>query len=512
MELCPHCGALLPRQCEACPACHAAVTAVEQSALDAPEEMDAAPDQGHADLPAPVPGGLAAGWERLLATPGGRRGARVALSLLLAAALLVVSVAAWHTFVSSAWGLSLRGMNEILFVGGEAQQANAAGGQPVVACITIVGTTQLPRHWVSSDCNASSASTVPADLSVGLPTGQLYVMHPDGSGLRKITHPSDGAFLSPVWSPDGSRIAAFLMAPNADSSAHLAVMDAGGAHLQVFPAVALPLMSIFDQLLIGGMPPVNRLIQWSPDGSQLLAEINAGQFVLINADGTHPRLVVGSQPTWSPDGRYLAYYVHDQPDVAPQARSWQPASGFALRIELLDTHSQQTRQITNLPILNGEALAWSPDGRYLALSAVPQDNSRGSSADSVMIIRPDGTHPQVVMQPAESMIRQIAWSPDSTQLAVVLQPFVVFQPGSTPANASSLWVVALNGSSAREIAPSDASQPSWAPDGKHLVFANPDDTALMIADTIAQPKATVQRVSSTLPALFAPCWSPLAGV
>ena len=60
-------------------------------------------------------------------------------------------------------------------------------------------------------------------------------MRPDGSGLRRLTNPSNGFYFSPVWSPDGTRIAAYSGARHDDLIAHLVVMDADGSKARVLP-------------------------------------------------------------------------------------------------------------------------------------------------------------------------------------------------------------------------------------------------------------------------------------
>ncbi len=399
---------------------------------------------------------------------------RVAFSLALVALALLASLAAWQGFVHSPWGARLGALNEIVFVGGQA--ADGASG--------VLGDT-------------------PFSVSP-----QVYVARPDGSGLRRLTNQADGSYFSPVWSPDGSRIAAFRMVPG-DALAHLVVMDADGSHAHVIPAAALGL-EVFSQPNAVDFLPGDRLIAWSPDGTRLVAPVGAGQYVLVNSDGTSPHVFNGTLPVWSPDGRYVAYYA-SIPDS--QDESQQFSNGQVYAIDLMDTQTFQTRQLPHLPVLNAGALAWSPDGRALAVSAYQGGSVRAEPVDSVVLAPLDGSSDRMVGQWIDGQVQQIAWSPDSQRLAVVFARLVASEQGVIqPKSQSDVWVVNVDGSKAHEIGLNDGGLPSWSPDGKQLVYASQDDIALVIADASAPPGAARRSLGFSLDFLFGPCWSPLGGM
>lgn len=433
--------------------------------------------------------------------------ARAALSLALAALALLVSAAAWWGFVHSAWGARLRGMNQIVFVGLQRAEGDA-GSQTCTSVIIVTATSSQWNQSITASCAGTNTSRFTTDASDPAFSPQLYVMQPDGSGVRRLTNLSNGYYFSPAWSPDGAHIAAFSGTISGGAAAHLVVMDADGSNPRAIPAVTLRL-GVFDQSLGVGFSPYSRLIAWSPDGRQLVAPVGIGQYVLVNVDGSRPRPFSGILPAWSPDGRYLAYYVSDG-DTQHVARSF---SSPAYTLELLDTRTFQTKRLGHLPALNAEALAWSPDGRYLAASAFQPGVYAGQPADGVLLVRADGSSPRVLAQWVNGDVRQVVWSPDSRKLAVVMRRFIAAQLDDAPPNdGSDLWVVNLDGSNAREIGLSDDGQPSWSPDGKRLVYASLDDSALLVADTSVQPRALIRSLSLSMASLSAPCWSPLAGI
>jgi WD40 repeat protein len=418
--------------------------------MDASTEGERTSGQGAAAPAPPVPSSLQ-----------GRR-ARAALSLGLVALALLAGLAAWQGFLHSPWGARLGALNEIVFVGGT---------------------------------NSPDAFSGP----------YLYTVHPDGSGLRRLTSGANVSYFSPVWSPDGSRIAAFAVS---GSVAHLIVMDADGSHARVIPAVALRLDD-FDRS--AGVNPLisSQLIVWSPDGVRLVAAVGVGQYALVNGDGTNLHILNGMLPVWSPNGRWLAYYVSIG---GTQNESQQFASGLAYTIELLDTRTFQTRQLSHLPVLNAGALAWSPDGRALAVSAYQGGSVRSEPVDSVMLVPLDGGEARMVGQWIDGQVQQIAWSPDSQRLAVVFARFnLSLQDGVQANSGSDVWVVNGDGTNGHEIGLSDGGQPSWSPDGKQLIYASQDDIVLVVADASARTR-TAARVFAralSLDFLFSPCWSPL---
>ncbi|HEU5370073.1 MAG TPA: hypothetical protein VFU69_16500 [Ktedonobacterales bacterium] len=423
------------------------------------------PGQEGAASALPVPSSLGAGWKR---APQ----ARVVFSVGLAALVLLASLAAWQGFVHSPWGARLGALDEIVFVGG--QVADGASG--------VSGDTPL------------SASP------------QVYVARPDGSGLRRLTNLTNGSYFSPAWSPDGAQIAVFAISGNA---AHLVVMDADGSHARMISSVELHI-DAFDLSPGTNFSIIGQLISWSPDSTRLIAPVGVGQYVLVNSDGASPHVFNGVLPVWSPDGRYLAYYA-SLPDS--QDESQQFSNGLVYTIELLDTRTFQTRQLRHLPVLNAGALAWSPDGRSLAVSAYQGGSVRAEPVDSVMVVPLDGSQARMVGQWIGGHVQQIAWSPDSQRLAVVFARLVASQEGVIQLNSrSDVWVVNVDGSKAHEIGLSDGGQPSWSPDGKQVVYASQDDMALVIADASAQPRAASRSLGFALDFLFGPCWSPLGGI
>ncbi|HCK66041.1 MAG TPA: hypothetical protein DHW49_07225 [Anaerolineae bacterium] len=120
----------------------------------------------------------------------------------------------------------------------------------------------------------------------------LWLIRPDGSGLKRLTNRDD---IDPSWSPDGSMIS---FASSRAGARQLFVMNADGSNIQ----------QVTNLNNMGGRNT------WSPDGTKLAfyrGEFGNRNIFVINIDGTGlERLTDGGDnlgPSWSPDGNWIAF-------------------------------------------------------------------------------------------------------------------------------------------------------------------------------------------------------------
>jgi serine/threonine protein kinase len=105
---------------------------------------------------------------------------------------------------------------------------------------------------------------------------------------------------------------------------------------------------------------------FSPDGSQIAfrSEKDGGGIYAVSAFGGEPRLLAprGQDPRFSPDGKYLAYWIGEVHARQPSARSYvMPASG--------GTPRQLCPQLAD-----ARYPVWAPDSQHLLLQASPDPN------------------------------------------------------------------------------------------------------------------------------------------
>lgn len=203
----------------------------------------------------------------------------------------------------------------------------------------------------------------------------LYVMDIDGSNVRQLTSGSGGEG-SPRWSPDGKQIAY-------NRGGSIFVMDAAGGEPRVVlkgenPATTGPCQ-------FGAFPG-----GWSPDGQKITyysAEATQGSSYIctVSVDGSNVTVVddvpgYHAEPTWSRDGRYLAF---------------RSIRGGNHDVYTYDFDAGTERRLTDAPELDIEP-NWSPDGEWIVFgsgrdSATTRSDEYPVCCVDIYIMRKDGS-------------------------------------------------------------------------------------------------------------------------
>ena len=241
---------------------------------------------------------------------------------------------------------------------------------------------------------------------------EIYLMYPDGTNLQRLTNTPDIQVWHPSWSPDGSRIV-FQCYRYGGSGFNVCLINSDGSGYTE--------ITDWEQDGSGAQRHV-----WSPDGNQIAVSREMGSeptaIWLMNADGSNQRqLVEGRDPSWSPDGRSIAF-------------QWAADGGAYQQVWTVRTDGSNLQQLTNIDSFVMYP-AWSPDGRQIAFEV---------GMSYIAVIGADGGAPRTVVNKRSW---NLSWSPDGTQL--VIAPV---QEG--------IWVVNLDGSGLHQIA-REGTQPSW---------------------------------------------------
>jgi dipeptidyl aminopeptidase/acylaminoacyl peptidase len=175
---------------------------------------------------------------------------------------------------------------------------------------------------------------------------------------------------------------------------------------------------------------------------------------LVPTDGTAPprRLTHGwrdTEPTWSPDGRWLAFVRAERTDNGDGA----PKVGKP-QLWLMPVDGGEPRRLTDHP-LGVTAPAWSPDSTRLAYTArVPEPGRYGTGTK----VTPDAEPPR--------RITTMRYRLDGV--------------GFTRDRPNHIWVVDTDGGEPVRVTEGDADHAAaaWSPDGQWLTFvATRHDTA-----------------------------------
>jgi Tol biopolymer transport system component/polyisoprenoid-binding protein YceI len=196
---------------------------------------------------------------------------------------------------------------------------------------------------------------------------------------------------------------------------------------------------------------------WSPDGRRIAfsraePDQNAPppSINLIGADGSHrAELGLGGMPDWSPDGRRIAFMSETGVD----------GTG---KISIMRTDGSGVRQFAGTPTSDSEP-RWSPDGRSIAVSAYG-----GPSNDDVAVIDVgSGRFRRLTHAPGYE--DSPAWSPDGRRIAYVKD--------------GAVHVMRADGSGDRAIGGGRKDTgPAWSPDGRRLSWVRDGNLYLARAD------------------------------
>ena len=269
---------------------------------------------------------------------------------------------------------------------------------------------------------------------------EIWMMNRDGSDPVRLTHNTTDD-LGAVWSPDGKTIAFYgvQFAPNAAGQ-----LVAGTPQIFLIDVGTRAQRPLLNDL---GEPVRGRFPSWSPDGRQIAFDTSGptSNIAIINLDGTGSKQITNeptsrsTRPDWSPDGRKLAFargsvgneqlYVMNV-DGSDLIRVTDPGSGG---------HSQ--------------APDWSPDGRRIVFQSNRDSRDTGRN-QQIYVMNADGSDQRRLTNYAGADVDP-AWSPDGLLIA--------FERASAPRNIDQVFVMSADGGQATPLTrlPSANGHPGW---------------------------------------------------
>jgi Tol biopolymer transport system component len=256
---------------------------------------------------------------------------------------------------------------------------------------------------------------------------EIWVVNPDGSGLRQVTHaPPNYLDFDPSWAPGGSRLVFSRCAPQGiafcDGQQSVWTVKPDGTGLR---DLTPPCRHAGKTFTPGPTCPQDGQAVFSPDGRRIALVRWAGRPAIAIGDSglRHVHLFFPLGKTsgapdedalaWSPDGSQLAFSVHND-----NGDSHLPADGRALYV--MNADGSQVRRVTPWSLAAGGLgeLAWSPDGgRILFRTVTATAEEPNLSTGDIYTIRPDGSGLQRLTHfPAGTGIQLGSYSPDGTKI------------------------------------------------------------------------------------------------
>jgi dipeptidyl aminopeptidase/acylaminoacyl peptidase len=208
----------------------------------------------------------------------------------------------------------------------------------------------------TEDCSPALQHTCPGGRCQGTQCGASVV---GTSTLLAMTSNIEGSKFSPLYSPDGTKLAYALDLDGSESY-----------HIVVHNFNTNTSTDLTPQIAYAHQPNMS----WSPDG-QMLAVLSDkhGQFALhlLPVDGTLGRMIKNVfhpcwDAKWSPDGQWIAIEAEST------------ASDRSIYVMPVNRPRKATKVATTQLKLNAQQPAWSPDSRFLAFSG---DAERGEWHD-----------------------------------------------------------------------------------------------------------------------------------
>ena len=295
-----------------------------------------------------------------------------------------------------------------------------------------------------------------------LQRADLFVIRPDGSGLKRITEP--GNFCgSPKWSADSRQVIAYCMTAEQTLGVRLAVPAPGhDTRLLSFDVATGASREVTSGPGVKFNPAfVGSTVAYIRKDSPGVVDNGAKLAGIYYADGRRGPVGDIRAASWSPDGTRVVF----QRRLAAARPTWTKIWSRNPSYELT---------------LSGQILpSFNTAGDRMVLTGRPAPGSILGS--TIIVVRPGSDTQQVIYEDAKRNVLGPQWSPDGNSIVFSVGTFNAFfngfhgiflKPGERAEGGAQIAMMNPDGTGFRELTtgPNNNAFPSMAPDGKRIVF------------------------------------------
>jgi TolB protein len=324
-------------------------------------------------------------------------------------------------------------------------------------------------RWIAFSSDRGSTMPFAHGRWEHLQLADIYLIHPDGSGLKRVTSP--GNFCgSPKWMADSRRVVAYCMTAEQTLDNRRPVPE----HPEDTRIVAIEIATGTTSPLPSG-PGVKFNPSVIADNEIAYLRKGGGDVSgIYYSGGTRGPKGDVRTASWSPDGKRVVYHRR-QPAARPTwKKMWSRLPNYELT-------------------LSGILPSFSPSGdRFVTTSPTEPGTVLGAG---VAIAAPGGDTFDVVYQDKTRNVLAPQWSPNGETIVFGIGTYNAFfngfkglflKPEDRAEGGAQIAIIRPDGSGYREITsgPSNNGFPSIAPDGKRIVYRSfgPDGEGLRIMD------------------------------
>jgi Tol biopolymer transport system component/imidazolonepropionase-like amidohydrolase len=339
----------------------------------------------------------------------------------------------------------------------------------------------------------------------------IWIINPDGAGVKQVSKNTADDFTSPAWTPDGKYIVASKMPFGIGANELWMFHVDGGTGVQITKSKPTPTTPRKERHNAVGVVA-------SPDGKYFYYAVRQGPFSynaqlplwkIVRRDrktGDEDEIISQPEsafrPTLSPDGKQLVYVTRYETETGLRLRNLETGEDHWVKYPVTrdDQEARFTRDVfpgfAFLP--GGKEIVYNQDGKIRRLDlASGSEKIIPFTAQVSQDIGPKLDFPQRVEQgPVKvRLIMDPVESPDSKRLAfsAMTQLYTMDLPHGQPQRLTS-------GSG-------HGFQPTWSPDGKFIAYVTWSSEGGQLWKVPSGGGTPVQ-LSKSLAVYSNPAWSP----